>query len=86
MTDHDEERRRNHRRTSDHPHLQWRARAIGVVVAITAVVSVVVCVEIATLTTIHSIDLLNARIDAIQMDVSNLNDRVMWSTLTPLKP
>ena len=86
MTDHDEERRRNHRRTDDHPHLQWRARAIGVVVAITAVVSVVVCVEIATLTTSHSINLLNARINAIQMDVSDLNDRVMRSTLTPLEP
>ena len=86
MTDHDEERRRNHRRASDHPHLQWRARAIGVVVAITAVVSVVVCVEIATLITSHSIDLLNARINAIEMDVNDLNDRVMWSTLTPLEP
>ena len=86
MTDHDEERRRNHRRTSDHPHLQWRARAIGGGVAITAVVSVVVCVEIAMLITIHSIDLLNARIDAIRMDVNDLNDRVMRSTLTPLEP
>lgn len=68
------------------PHLQWWARTVGGVVAITAVVSVGVCVEIAKLTTSQSIDLLNARINAIQMDVSELNDRVMRSTLTPLEP